>query len=102
MADVTETGRGSFGLALNSTNPVIAGLRHFAGDPNILNAIIHFLHANALLSARVPLSPEIGEHITTSQLRVIELLLEQARRIATGETAGPYAGSKFQVRPAAS
>lgn len=85
----------AYGLALNVTNPIVQYLSEFKGDPIVLETALRAIYASALLSAGVELTAELSQSVARAQMRIIELLLEQAQRIATGQTVGPYASSQF-------
>lgn len=85
----------AYGLALNVTNPIVQYLAEFHGDPVVLETALRAIYASALLSAGVELTTELSQSVARAQMRIIELLLEQAERINTGQTVGPYTSSQF-------
>ena len=72
-------------------------LADYDGDPTVLRTALRGIHASALLAAGVELAPELSQEVAHAQMRVVELLLEQATRIETGETVGPYAPSQYEM-----
>jgi len=85
----------AYGLAFNIANPIVQQLNDYEGDPTVLNTALRAIYASALLSACVELTPELSQGVAHDQMRIIELLLEQAGRIETGQTVGPYDISLF-------
>jgi molecular chaperone HtpG len=86
----------AYGLAINAANPIVQQLAEYEGDPTVFNTALRAIFASALLSAGVDLTPELSQGVAQAQMRIIELLLEQSKRIETGETMGPYAPSQFE------
>jgi len=85
----------AYGLCFNIDNPTIQRLAEYEGDPEVLNTALRAVYSGALLAAGVELTPDLSQKIAYSQMRIIELLLEQAARIDTGQTVGPYAPSQL-------
>jgi hypothetical protein len=77
-------------------NPVVQQLAEYEGDPEVLNTALRAIFASALLSSGVELTLGLSQQVAYAQMRIIELLLEQAQRIEAGETVGPYTSSKFK------
>src|SRR6266702_5080840 len=62
----------------------------------VLDTALRAVYSSALLASGVELTPELSQNVAYSQMRIIELLLEQSERIESGETSGPYAPSSFE------
>jgi molecular chaperone HtpG len=95
MTRVGKEKSDAYGLCFNVDNPVIQRLAEYEGDPTVLNTALRAIYSGALLAAGVELTPDLSQTVARSQMRIIELLLEQAARIDTGQTVGPYAISLF-------
>lgn len=85
----------SYGLCFNVDNPIIKRLATYQGDPIILDAALRAIYSSALLAAGVELSAELSQSVAQSEMRVIELLLEQDERLK-GKAKG-YSTSSFTV-----
>lgn len=97
MGRVGKEKSDAYGLCFNVDNPIMQRLADYDGDPTVLRTALRGIHASALLAAGVELTPELSQEVAHAQMRVVELLLEQATRIETGETIGPYAPSQYEV-----
>jgi len=95
MGRVGKEKSDAYGLCFNVDNPIIQRLTTYTGDSIVLKTALRAIHASALLAAGVELTPELSQSVAHSQMRIIELLLEQAERIKSGQTVGPYADSQF-------
>lgn len=95
MGRVGKEKSDAYGLCFNTDNPVIQRLAEYDGDPTVLNTALQAIYSGALLAAGVELTPDLSQAVARSQMRIIELLLEQSARIETGETIGPYESSQF-------
>lgn len=87
----------AYGLCFNVDNPIVQRLAKFEGDPTVLQTALRAIYAGALMAAGVELTPQLSQEVAHAQMRIVELLLEQAVRIDTGETVGPYEASIYEV-----
>ena len=87
----------AYGLCFNVDNPIIKKLVEYQGDQMILDTALRAVYSSALLAAGIELTPELSQSVAFSQMRIIELVLEQSERIESGQTVGPYAASSFEM-----
>lgn len=81
MSRVGREKSDAYGLCFNVDNPVIQRLAAYEGDSTVLNAALRAIYSSALLAAGVELTPELSEMVARSEMRIIELLLEQEARL---------------------
>lgn len=79
MSYVGKEKSDAYGLCFNVDNPIIQQLVEYEGDTLILKTALSAIYSSALLAAGVELTPELSRTVADSQMRVIELLLEQFR-----------------------
>lgn len=82
-----------YGLCFNIDNPIIKRLSSYQGDEAILEAALRAIYSSALLAAGVELTAELSQSVAQSEMRVIELLLEQDQRLQSKGQATGYAPS---------
>ena len=99
MSRVGHEKSDAYGLCFNVDNPIMQRLAEYEGDPTVLRTALRAIYASALLAAGVELTPELSQEVAHAQMRIVELLLEQANRIESGETTGPYAPSVYEKAP---
>ncbi len=87
----------AYGLCFNIDNPIVKQLAEYGGDKVVLDTALQAVYSSALLAAGVELTPELSQRIAYSQMRIIELLLEQAERIQSGQIVGLYAPSRVEM-----
>lgn len=87
----------AYGLCFNVDNPIIKRLAAYKGDPVILEAALRAIYSSALLAAGVELSTELSQSVAQSEMRVIELLLEQDERLQGKGKSSGYSASSFAM-----
>jgi molecular chaperone HtpG len=70
-----------YGLALNVENPLLEQLVSFKGNQKVLNTALRAIYASALLASNVDLTIGLSQTVAYDQMKIIELLLEQAKQI---------------------
>jgi molecular chaperone HtpG len=95
MSRVGKEKSDAYGLCFNVDNPIIQRLAAYEGELAVLNVALRAIYSSALLAAGVELSPELSQSVAHSEMRVIELLLEQEARLQAEDKAVAYAPSAF-------
>lgn len=90
MSRIGKEKSDAYGLCFNVDNPIIQRLAAYEGDSTVLNTALRAIYSSALLAAGVELTPELSEKVARSEMRIIELLLEQEARLQAEGKAGPY------------
>jgi len=90
MSRVGKEKSDAYGLCFNVDNPIIQRLAAYEGDTTVLDTALRAIYSSALLAAGVELTPELSELVARSEMRVIELLLEQQARLQAEGKAAPY------------
>ena len=88
-----------YSMCFNVDNPIIQRLATYQGDPTILEAALRSIHSSALLAAGVELTTELSQAVAQSEMRVIELLLEQDQRLhGKGKAKSGYGPSMLNKK----
>lgn len=95
MSRVGREKSDAYGLCFNVDNPVVQRLAAYEGDSTVLNTALRAIYSSALLAAGVELTPELSEMVARSEMRIIELLLEQEARLQAEGKAAAYGPSAF-------
>lgn len=90
MSRIGKEKSDAYGLCFNVDNPIIQRLAAYEGDSTVLNTALRAIYSSALLAAGVELTPELSEAVARSEMRIIELLLEQEARLQVDGKAAPY------------
>lgn len=85
-------------LCFNVDNPIIQRLATYQGDEVILDAALRSIYSSALLAAGVELTADMSQAVAQSEMRVIELLLEQDERLQGKSKQSGYKPSALDTK----